>query len=309
MNNIKPTFSMTGYATAKQDFTSDRQDSECTSIANLQVDIRSVNSRFLDLHFRMPDEIRSIEPELRRLLAQKLRRGKVELRIAINSKTQLHSNFVSEQTLNDLQALCTQVRSVISDASPLSITDIIRMGQTPVELESIQEHLLNVTQQALKALLDARLQEGQRLSESILQRSAAIRSLAKEAAPLIPQIVEQQQQRFLERWEKALEQTQPLGTTISLESAQERALSEAAAYAIRIDVAEELTRIHSHLDEIERLLNKGGENGKRLDFLIQELHREANTLGSKSSDIQLTQISVEMKVLIEQMREQVQNIE
>jgi uncharacterized protein (TIGR00255 family) len=119
-------------------------------------------------------------------------------------------------------------------------------------------------------------------------------------------LVEQQRQRFLERWKEAM----ALGDdSIAPQAAQERALSEATAFAIRIDVAEELTRLDSHLEEIERLIRKGGEIGKRLDFLIQELHREANTMGSKSAALELTRVSVDMKVLIEQMREQVQNIE
>ena len=134
-------------------------------------------------------------------------------------------------------------------------------------------------------------------------------NLARQAAPLVPQLVAAQRQRFLDRWNDAMQSTQGAGTPSTTEAAQDRALSEATAFAIRIDVAEEITRLESHLDELERLLNKGGEIGKRLDFLIQELHREANTLGSKSAALELTHISVDMKVLIEQMREQVQNIE
>jgi uncharacterized protein (TIGR00255 family) len=133
-----------------------------------------------------------------------------------------------------------------------------------------------------------------------------VRNLATQAQPLIPQLVAQQRQRFMDRWQEAMGMTD--GLTLP-ESAQDRALTEATAFAIRIDVAEELTRLASHLDELQRLITKGGEIGKRLDFLIQELHREANTMGSKSAALELTHISVDMKVLIEQMREQVQNIE
>ena len=140
----------------------------------------------------------------------------------------------------------------------------------------------------------------------LLERLARLRDLAAQATPLVPQLVALQRQRFLDRWREAM--TLAEGATLP-ESAQDRALTEATAFAIRIDVAEEITRIESHLDEIERLIKHGGELGKRLDFLIQELHREANTLGSKSAALELTHISVDMKVLIEQMREQVQNIE
>jgi uncharacterized protein (TIGR00255 family) len=140
----------------------------------------------------------------------------------------------------------------------------------------------------------------------LTDRLEQLRALAQQAGPLVPQLVEQQRLRFMERWKEAMALSE--GTTLP-EAAQDRALTEATAFAIRIDVAEEITRLNSHLDEIERLLKKGGEVGKRLDFLIQEMHREANTMGSKSSALELTHISVDMKVLIEQMREQVQNIE
>lgn len=161
-------------------------------------------------------------------------------------------------------------------------------------------------QQALEALLSARQREGERLATMLLERIGQLRTLANQAVPLVPQLVAQQRQRFVERWKEAMALTD--GTTLP-EAAQDRALSEATAFAIRIDVAEEITRLNSHLTELERLITKGGEIGKRLDFLIQELHREANTMGSKSAALELTHISVDMKVLIEQMREQVQNIE
>jgi uncharacterized protein (TIGR00255 family) len=142
----------------------------------------------------------------------------------------------------------------------------------------------------------------------LVGRTRRLRELAAQAEPLVPAVVERQRERFLERWNDAL-QAAGAAATVPAEALHERALGEAAAMALRIDVAEELSRLRAHLDEIERLLHAGGELGKRLDFLIQELHREANTLGSKSAALELTGISVEMKVLIEQMREQVQNIE
>ena len=145
-------------------------------------------------------------------------------------------------------------------------------------------------------------------STVLVDKLQRLRELAAAAEPMVPAVVQRQQQRFLERWTEALAAS-GAAQTVSADSLKERALNEAAAYAIRIDVAEELARLRAHLDEIERLLHKGGEVGKRLDFLIQELQREANTLGSKSAALELTQVSVEMKVLIEQMREQVQNIE
>jgi uncharacterized protein (TIGR00255 family) len=172
----------------------------------------------------------------------------------------------------------------------------------------MQDRLVEVTRQAVGQLVAARAREGTRLATTLTERVAQLRTLAGAAAPLIPQLVAQQRQRFLDRWNEALGAEGGASIAAS-DMARDRALAEATAFAIRIDVAEELTRLASHLDEIDRLLSRGGEVGKRLDFLIQELHREANTLGSKSSSLELTRISVDMKVLIEQLREQVQNLE
>mgnify|MGYP003336375115 FL=1 len=161
---------------------------------------------------------------------------------------------------------------------------------------------------SLKQLNEARQCEGQKLAEALLERTRQLHRLAEQARPLVPQLVESQRQKFLERWREAL---QTAATGITPAAAEERALTEATAFAIRIDVAEEITRLLAHLQEIERLLQHPPTEGvgKRLDFLIQELHREANTLGSKSAVLEMTRISVDMKVLIEQMREQVQNLE
>jgi uncharacterized protein (TIGR00255 family) len=171
----------------------------------------------------------------------------------------------------------------------------------------VHETLLSLAQAAVLALKQARAKEGARLAAMLCGHTAHLRGLVSAAQPLVPRLVQQQRVRFLERWKEALGQAD-VGVADS-QMAHDRALTEATAYAIRIDVAEELTRLMSHVDEIDALLMQGGELGKRLDFLIQELHREANTLGSKASSLELSRISVDMKVLIEQMREQVQNIE
>ena len=174
----------------------------------------------------------------------------------------------------------------------------------------LHEDLLALAHTVLEGFIGAREREGKRLVDMLVDRLKQLRQLARNAQPLIPDLVAQQRQRFIDRWNEAMVAGQSAGAPpLSSDAAQERALTEATAFAIRIDVAEELTRLDSHLEEIERLLKKGGDVGKRLDFLIQELHREANTLGSKSSSLELTRISVDMKVLIEQMREQVQNLE
>jgi uncharacterized protein (TIGR00255 family) len=188
-----------------------------------------------------------------------------------------------------------------------------RGGSASAPATALDELALQAAREAIAGLRDARAREGERLVQILMERIVKLRELAAQAAPLVPAVVKKQQERFLERWNEALANAQGGASasqaTVSAEAARDRALGEAAAFAIRIDVAEELSRLVAHLDEIERLLKAGGEIGKRLDFLIQELHREANTLGSKSAALELTGISVEMKVLIEQMREQVQNIE
>jgi uncharacterized protein (TIGR00255 family) len=211
------------------------------------------------------------------------------------------------QRLNGLQ---DTIQSWLPSARALSVADVIRLSASQSALpENLGPTVTTLAKTALKQLNQARAREGERLAQTLRDRVAQLRALAEQAAPLIPQLVDQQRQRFLERWREAMALTD--GAVLP-EAAQDRALSEATAFAIRIDVAEELTRLGSHLVEIDNLLGATAKNegvGKRLDFLIQELHREANTLGSKSAALELTRISVDMKVLIEQMREQVQNLE
>jgi len=209
--------------------------------------------------------------------------------------------------LQRLGAVQDTVRGWLPEAPALSVAEILRLASAD-DGGSVDwsEPLQQLAGQVLGELLAAREREGARLATMLLGHLKQLRTLAEQARPLIPQLVEQQRQRFLERWKEAMALGEGAATP---EAAQDRALTEATSFAIRIDVAEELTRLAAHLDEIERLIKKGGEVGKRLDFLIQELHREANTLGSKSAALELTRISVDMKVLIEQMREQVQNIE
>ncbi len=281
--------------------------------AALSVEIRSVNGRFLDLGFKLPEELRGTEPALRELLSSALKRGKVELRILTRTAAEATWPAPQPRMLTELAWLQAQVQAQMPQARALSVQEVLQWctrgqasGQT---VTSSDEAVLQTTRQCLKALLESREREGEKLVAILTDRSQRLRALAAQAEPLVPAVVEKQQARFLQRWQEALASADSTGGGIAPQALQERALQEAASYAIRIDVAEELSRLVAHLDEIERLLAQGGELGKRLDFLIQELHREANTLGSKSAALELTGISVEMKVLIEQMREQVQNIE
>ena len=308
-----PVYSMTGYASAQHSAaaTAPQADAKGAAAGQLGLEIRSVNSRFLDLSFRLPEDLRQFEPALRDLMVAKLKRGKVEVRAFTESAA---SNAISDPTpklLQRLNAVQDNVKAWLPNAPALSVADVMRLASS--EQNSKQDWsdaVLPLANKALKELLSARQREGARLATMLLAHAAQLRVLAGQAVPLVPQLVLAQRQRFMERWNEAMNLGQNAGeNAIAPEAARDRALTEATAFAIRIDVAEEITRLNSHLDEIERLLKAGGEMGKRLDFLIQELHREANTMGSKSAALELTRISVDMKVLIEQMREQVQNLE
>ncbi|ODU99628.1 MAG: YicC family protein [Rubrivivax sp. SCN 70-15] len=294
---------MTGYASAASGGAA-----ADAAAAAVSVEARSVNGRFLDLVFRLPDELRGLEPALRELLGAAFRRGKIEVRINTQRDSADAWPTPSAEQLNRLGRLEGMVQGWLPTARGLSVNEVLQWCRGGTPAERLDEATLDAARRCIAGLREARAREGERLVAMLLDRLQRLRELAAQAGPLVPQVVQRQQQRFLERWNEAVGSANA-GATVSAQALQDRALSEAAAFAIRIDVAEELTRLSSHLDEIERLLETGGELGKRLDFLIQELQREANTLGSKSAALELTAISVEMKVLVEQMREQVQNIE
>jgi uncharacterized protein (TIGR00255 family) len=299
-------YSMTGFASATATAVPGAVDAT-TSRSAVTVEMRSVNGRFLDLSLRLPDELRALEPALRELVSGVVRRGKVELRVLTQRDGDAAVPLPSPEQLNRLARVESTVQGWMPTARGLSVNEILQWSRNGASGERLDDGALAAARQCATALREAREREGARLRAMLDERVAQLRELAGRAAPLVPALVQRQQQRFLERWNEALASAG--GSAVGIETQRERAMSEAAAFALRIDVAEELSRLSAHLDEITRLLAAGGEVGKRLDFLIQELHREANTLGSKSAAIELSGISVDMKVLIEQMREQVQNIE
>ena len=315
-------YSMTGYATAtstpsngsKTEAKSsvegviNSETVSAKSLAAVSIELRSVNGRFLDLSFRLPDELRALEPALREQLAANFKRGKIELRL--NTKLESDNAWPQPQAdqLNRLSRLESGVQAWLPKAQALSVNEVMNWCKGGNTAEKLDDAALQAMRSAVKGLLDARAREGKRLVAVLMERVTRLRELAAMAEPLVPAVVQRQQQKFIERWQEALTAV-GAAQTISAQALQERAINEAAAYAIRIDVAEELARLRAHLDEVARLLKAGGEVGKRLDFLIQELLREANTMGSKASSLELTNISVEMKVAIEQLREQVQNLE
>lgn len=300
-------YSMTGYATGQCNPrpAPSAPDAQATGASTLGLEIRAVNGRFLDLSLRLPEDLRAAEPALRERVAARVRRGKVELRAWIEQRGDGGVRAPAAAELQRLLGVQEQVQAWLPQARGLSVADVLQLAQRGgAAAVDWVEPLLALTDRVLDDFNAARAREGGRLVAMLHDRVAQLRALADQAGPLVPQVVAQQRERFLQRFHDALG-----GTPADPAALHERALAEAAAFAVRVDVAEELTRLQSHLTEIERLLQRGGEAGKRLDFLIQELHREANTLGAKSASLELTRISVDMKVLIEQMREQVQNLE
>jgi uncharacterized protein (TIGR00255 family) len=313
-----PVYSMTGYANATAGLAlppaaalhedSSNRSGEASASGQVNVELRSVNSRFLDISFRLPDELRQLEPALRELITAVFRRGKIELRMSTRSDTESTSRPPDLVQLDRLAQLESFVITRLKHAKQLSVYEALQLCRGTAPAEKLDAAALEATRICIEGLAEARAREGARLGVILLDCVSVLRGLAVQAEPLVPAAVQRQQQRFLERWKDALESS-GASESVSREASHDRALNEAAAYAIRIDVAEELARLRSHLDEIARLIERGGEIGKRLDFLIQELLREANTLASKSSSMEMTSISVDMKVAIEQLREQVQNVE
>jgi uncharacterized protein (TIGR00255 family) len=306
-------YSMTGYAGASAQLgeTTDSTmagDSIPNKGGGLSIELRSVNSRFLDLVLRLPDEFRSLEPTLRELLTQSFQRGKIEFRLATSTQGDASWPQPQPEQLMRLAHLQNTVLSWLPQASALSVHEVMQWCKGAATAQKLDDVALKAAKQAISGLLESRAREGERLVRVLRERLDHLNGLASQVEPLLPSLMQRQQQRFLERWREALHASNA-SQSVEPDALKERALNEAAAFAIRIDVAEELARLRSHIEEIARLLTKGGEVGKRLDFLIQELLREANTLGSKSASLEMTNLSVEMKVAIEQMREQVQNLE
>lgn len=271
--------------------------------ASVNIDLRSVNQRFLELHFRLADEFRPLEPQLRELLNQRLARGKVECRISLNQPSAAsQDNGLNPAILERLAHWQADVLQRLPDSPPLSVNDILRWPGA-VQSATLSQEMLNETalagmRETLDELVESRQREGAKLRQHILDRLAAAEAQVAGLQPLLPALAAVQREKLAERLHDALG-----------ESGHERLAQEVALAAQKADIDEECSRLTTHFAEVRRVLNQSGAVGKRLDFLMQELHREANTLGSKSVAVETSRVSLELKVLIEQMREQVQNIE
>jgi uncharacterized protein (TIGR00255 family) len=284
---------MTGYAIATKE----------SSQGTLSLELRSVNHRYLDIQFRLPDKFRVLEPSMRELITSKLNRGKVDCYMSFN---QLSGNEeiqkINTEILQRLLELNHTMKIALSDAQSLSVADILRWpGILKTDILPTDD-LCNLCKELLQTTLHeftaARAREGEKLKILLLERLTKMRQLTAIASPLIPALVTAFQEKITARLNDAMINTE-----------NDRIRQELVLFASKIDIDEELSRLETHLDEVERVLVKGGVVGKRLDFLMQELNREANTIGSKSVDSDISKISMELKILIEQIREQVQNIE
>lgn len=285
--------SMTGYAVGARE----------AGRARLNLELRSVNSRFLDLVFRMADELRLAEPVLREAIAARLTRGKVECRLYWQAGAEQGGELALNAPLMDQLAQAQDtVRSRFKDAKTLSVGEILRwpgvLAENGLDFAALGDDIAALAAGVIVELIATRAREGEKLAEMILDRVAAMRALVAQAEPLLPAAIDEYQQKLTTRLREAV-------ATLD----EDRVRQEVSLFAQRADVAEEFSRLRAHLDEVERVLKKGGPAGKRLDFLMQELNREANTLASKAVSGTISAIAIEMKLLIEQMREQVQNIE
>lgn len=283
--------SMTGYAAAAAG----------SARGTLGLELRSVNSRFLDLQFRIADELRAHEPVLRELIAARLARGKVDCRVWLAESPGETASKVNSEAVERLRALAEAGRKLFPDAAPLRLADILRWPGVIAQAaddESLRAPVSALCRRALDELVAARTREGGKLAAAVLERVHAMRARLDAIAPLMPQAIAAYQEKLSERLREAIGSAD-----------DERVRAEIALFASKIDVAEELERLRGHLDEVQRVLGAGGPVGKRLDFIAQELNREANTLAAKAASQAISDCALELKLLVEQIREQVQNIE
>lgn len=300
---MKPVASMTGFASAARP----------TALGQLTIDLRSVNSRFLDLSMRIPDDWRVFEPMLREAIAARLSRGKVECRINIVRGVGAAEPTLNAAALAQLTGLAAQVEQAIPGVRPLGTADVLEWPGVVETPGSDPDALRAATAEALAEALDgmtaSRRRDGEALREALIAHCAQVESIAIQLKARAPDLLAAVERKLVERLEQALGETMTKATTVGREEVTDRIRQEVTLYGLKMDVEEEIKRLTTHVNEVRRVLAAGGPVGRRLDFLMQELNREANTVGSKAAAIEMTNASVELKMLIEQMREQIQNLE
>lgn len=269
----------------------------------MTIELRSVNHRFLEMNIKMPEELRALEIKLRERIKEKLKRGKLDLVMRLHlQQTDNQSIAFNHDLAEQIAKTLHDIDKLIYNAAPVNAIDILNwpgvMDRQDIELDEIKESLFLLLDKTLEELLDGKKREGNALEQMITQRVSEMRKLVSMIRKQMPQLLQHQRTRLEEKLQ-----------TLKAEMDNDRLEQEMVYIAQKADVAEELDRLDTHLDEISRTMDSDEAIGRRLDFLMQELNREANTLGSKSIAKLMTQASVDMKVLIEQMREQIQNIE
>jgi uncharacterized protein (TIGR00255 family) len=284
---------MTGFASISREFPG----------GMLSLELRAVNHRYLDVQMRLPEELRIIEPQLRDLISGKVSRGKLECRVGINQiDTAAPTLEINHEFLTKLLAVAGEIQNHAVEMKGLSVGELMRwpgvLKSNELAPEVLHQMCLENLATVLKDFNASREREGEKLKTLLQERVDAMEGIVAAIRPKLPQILEAYMTKLSGRLREALDNVD-----------DDRIKQEFALFAQKIDVDEELSRLTTHLTEVRRILKTGGQAGKRLDFLMQELNREANTLGSKSVSTETTQASVELKVLIEQMREQIQNLE
>jgi uncharacterized protein (TIGR00255 family) len=273
------------------------------AFGTLVCELRTVNHRYLEISLRLPEELKALDNEVRQVIGASLRRGKVDasfnLKTAAGAQRQLE---IDAALLDEVLARIEQVRARMNISAPVNPLDLLRWPGVVHEAEAdaapLMAAAIEVLREALAELNEMRAREGQRLRELLATRCASMRTLVQSVKARLPEISQRLRERITER-------IQQLGITPDAERLEQ----ELVLYAHKMDVDEELDRLNGHLDEVLNVLDSSEPAGRRLDFLMQELNREANTLSSKSQDVETTRAAVDMKVMIEQMREQIQNVE
>ncbi len=265
-------------------------------------ELRSVNHRYLELSFKLPENWRQLEPKLRDPLRKQLQRGKVECALRIKLRDDDQELTVNHALIKQLITAANSLSNELPQSSPINILELLRwpgaMQATELDSDTLSANLLNSFEQALQEHIRGRQREGESLAQMINQRLDHISDIVTEVRGRMPDIIQQQRDKLSQRIAE-----------LQVELDNDRLEQEIALIAQKADIAEELDRLDTHVTEVRRVLKKGGACGRRLDFMMQEFNRESNTLGSKSISTEITQSAVELKVLIEQMREQIQNIE
>ncbi len=286
-------YSMTGFAAVTEEL----------ALGALSIEIRSVNHRYLDVQFRLPDEFRAFEPPMRETLGARLTRGKVECRVSFaKAAAAVVPMQLNRGLLGQLAKLDALVRTDLPGCQSLSVAEVLRwpgmLEADGLPVEQVRERAFLLLERAVEEFSGSRQREGEKLAAVLIERVGQMEHIIEGVRPRIPLLVHAYQERLAQRLRDAMSATD-----------DDRLRQELVLFAAKVDVEEELSRLGAHLSETRRVLGSSGAAGKRLDFLMQELNREANTLGSKSVDAEVSQAAMELKVLIEQMREQVQNIE